>query len=244
MPVSVQCGECGKNLRAPDALAGKTAKCPLCGAVISVPGTSVTGTIEDEIVELVDAVEAQDVSPNRRPCPMCGEMIVATAVKCRFCGEVLDESAGSVIGQSKRQPGALSEADKSEIAVFRRNAHWTGGFIIFFAFVFFLVAASIGGQRGGRQPEVLRFILLGMGLGWLVLGVCLCRKQLWAAYVLGVLSALSMAGNLMQRNLLGAFFAGAIALECYQITKFGRALRDRGIPLNTRELMEFQKGRS
>lgn len=27
---------------------------------------------------------------NRRPCPMCGEMIVATAATCRFCGEVFD----------------------------------------------------------------------------------------------------------------------------------------------------------
>jgi predicted RNA-binding Zn-ribbon protein involved in translation (DUF1610 family) len=26
----------------------------------------------------------------RRPCPMCGETILATAVKCRFCGEVFD----------------------------------------------------------------------------------------------------------------------------------------------------------
>ena len=26
----------------------------------------------------------------RRPCPMCGEMIVATAAKCRFCGAIFD----------------------------------------------------------------------------------------------------------------------------------------------------------
>ena len=26
----------------------------------------------------------------RRPCPMCGETILASAVKCRFCGEVFD----------------------------------------------------------------------------------------------------------------------------------------------------------
>jgi hypothetical protein len=29
---------------------------------------------------------------DRKPCPACGEMIMATAVKCRYCGEVFDET--------------------------------------------------------------------------------------------------------------------------------------------------------
>jgi predicted RNA-binding Zn-ribbon protein involved in translation (DUF1610 family) len=33
--------------------------------------------------------ESSQVEP-RRPCPMCGETILASAVKCRFCGEVFD----------------------------------------------------------------------------------------------------------------------------------------------------------
>lgn len=36
--------------------------------------------------------------PNRKPCPACGEMIVATASKCRFCGEILDARALKVKG--------------------------------------------------------------------------------------------------------------------------------------------------
>jgi hypothetical protein len=29
--------------------------------------------------------------PPREPCPFCGELILATAIKCRFCGRFLDE---------------------------------------------------------------------------------------------------------------------------------------------------------
>lgn len=35
---------------------------------------------------------AEGAAPVRRPCPMCGEMIVATAAKCRFCGAIFDRS--------------------------------------------------------------------------------------------------------------------------------------------------------
>jgi hypothetical protein len=34
--------------------------------------------------------EASDAP--RRPCPICGEMIVATAAKCRFCDAIFDET--------------------------------------------------------------------------------------------------------------------------------------------------------
>jgi hypothetical protein len=32
----------------------------------------------------------EPVPEARKPCPMCGETILASAVKCRFCGEVFD----------------------------------------------------------------------------------------------------------------------------------------------------------
>ena len=38
---------------------------------------------------------------NRRPCPMCGEMILVNAVKCRFCGEVFDDDLKGV--ETKKQ---------------------------------------------------------------------------------------------------------------------------------------------
>lgn len=36
MPITVVC-HCGRNLKAPDSLAGRVAKCPKCGAMLDVP---------------------------------------------------------------------------------------------------------------------------------------------------------------------------------------------------------------
>ena len=47
--------------------------------------------------------------PHRRPCPICGEMIVAKAAKCRFCGEIFDESmkAQNARGRNLRDDGLV-----------------------------------------------------------------------------------------------------------------------------------------
>jgi molecular chaperone DnaK (HSP70) len=41
----------------------------------------------------------------RKPCPMCREMILANAVKCRFCGEIFDESLPRAPGRKKGKKG-------------------------------------------------------------------------------------------------------------------------------------------
>ena len=72
MPIKVSCS-CGKTLTAPDAAAGKKAKCPACGQIVPVPA------VVQEVVQEAEAigVEAQDrQTPLRRPparsLPMLG----------------------------------------------------------------------------------------------------------------------------------------------------------------------------
>ena len=53
MPISVTC-PCGKKLNAPDTLAGKRAKCPVCKELVEIPEP--LEVIEDEI-EFIDDAE-------------------------------------------------------------------------------------------------------------------------------------------------------------------------------------------
>jgi hypothetical protein len=114
MPISFSCGQCGKRLKAPDSAAGKTSKCPGCGAPVTCPEpvyeAEPVEPQKPDVPEILDDVDPyrdlDDGTPyqveepplpaqapeRRRPCPMCGEMILATAAKCRFCGEVFDET--------------------------------------------------------------------------------------------------------------------------------------------------------
>ena len=53
----------------------------------------------------------------RRPCPMCGEMIVATAAKCRYCGEIFDPSLKKARKKGKRHDAEAENLAGGDIAV-------------------------------------------------------------------------------------------------------------------------------
>jgi predicted RNA-binding Zn-ribbon protein involved in translation (DUF1610 family) len=85
---------------APDTAAGKRTKCPKCGGAIQIPTAAPAEEIVDAEPDFSSpytdddfAVEPPAKLPDevdRKPCPKCGEMIARNAMKCRFCGEVLD----------------------------------------------------------------------------------------------------------------------------------------------------------
>src|SRR5262245_43365033 len=113
MSIKVTCPSCGNKIKAPDSAAGKKGACPQCKGVVHIPVPEVEAeVVEAEAVDpapesmpswLLESrgtipLEGGDPSPatasepgeNRRPCPACGEFIAATALKCRFCGEIFD----------------------------------------------------------------------------------------------------------------------------------------------------------
>jgi predicted RNA-binding Zn-ribbon protein involved in translation (DUF1610 family) len=140
VPISFECHQCGKKLKAPDNAVGKTSKCPACGAKVTCPEPIYDAELEagpsplagtpggagvDPHADLDDGkpYELRDPDPvpapvteaPRRPCPMCGEMILASAAKCRFCGEVFDPT----LKKSRKRKVSPEESDLSggDIAV-------------------------------------------------------------------------------------------------------------------------------
>ena len=109
MTINVQCPACGTRLKVGDEAAGKAGKCPDCGGPVQIPeaiydaedvaedvggGFDFPGiqsdTDEYRLAPEPAAPASSASSDSRRPCPMCGEMVVFSAAKCRFCGEVFD----------------------------------------------------------------------------------------------------------------------------------------------------------
>jgi predicted RNA-binding Zn-ribbon protein involved in translation (DUF1610 family) len=133
MPISFQCPNCGKKLKAPDSAAGTTSTCPSCGSKLTCPeplydaevvemgpppgkpaGFDPFGDIDDDKPRgLPQPAAAEPSSEGRRPCPMCGEMIVATAAKCRYCGEVFDSTLKKAKGKKKSKKHGPEDEDLS-----------------------------------------------------------------------------------------------------------------------------------
>jgi predicted RNA-binding Zn-ribbon protein involved in translation (DUF1610 family) len=74
---------------------------------------------DDDPYQLADPDPALKAPPEaQKPCPMCGETIIASAIKCRHCGEVLDPKLKK--GKSKKRRKSASVGG-SGLAGSRRN---------------------------------------------------------------------------------------------------------------------------
>ncbi|MEX2316811.1 MAG: hypothetical protein WD669_06645 [Pirellulales bacterium] len=125
MPIEVTCPSCNRRFNAPDNAAGKKAKCPQCGGVIAIPIAAPppppptedifdaefdpNRPFADEDFEVEPPVQIASIGSTgiQKPCPMCGEMIQASAVKCRFCGEIFDP----LLKKKAKRAGSSSEDD-------------------------------------------------------------------------------------------------------------------------------------
>jgi predicted RNA-binding Zn-ribbon protein involved in translation (DUF1610 family) len=180
MPISFTCAACGKKLKAPDNAAGKASKCPGCGAAVLCPepvydaeliaetpgGPDPFGDLDaDQPYAMAPEPVQAPAAEARRPCPMCGEMIVATAAKCRFCGEVFDPTL------KKAKKGGKAGHMQS-VASAQRNLL----ICIFLQIVTYLTLLALGQAVQGKPPDpalsifilIDAAVLLAAGVGGII----------------------------------------------------------------------------
>jgi hypothetical protein len=132
MPISFSCHQCGRSLKAPESAAGKSTKCPGCAATVTCPDAVYDAELLVAPTSRADAYGVADRDPDgayaaagppvgaavdpeaRRPCPMCGEMIIATAAKCRFCGEIFDATLKKAgLGLGGKEARSIASAQRN-----------------------------------------------------------------------------------------------------------------------------------
>jgi TM2 domain-containing membrane protein YozV len=128
------CPACKTSLKARDQDTGARFTCPACGQRLQIPGPppgatktdrepsfptankTVLGTIEPDVRRSGGDHLYSD--QRRVPCPFCGEEILPSAVKCRFCEEWLDRCRRRSTSRREREG---NESDKLILPAFLFN---------------------------------------------------------------------------------------------------------------------------
>ncbi|MBI5760669.1 MAG: DUF4190 domain-containing protein [Planctomycetales bacterium] len=89
----------------------------------------------------------------RKPCPMCGEMIVASAIICRFCGETVDKAHAAPAEQGDATGGVIPYKNAPALI-----AYYCGVFSIIPCFPIGIVALVLGimGLKKAKQNPLVR----------------------------------------------------------------------------------------
>jgi len=152
MAIEFHCDHCGKFLSTDESKAGRQAKCPGCGEMVTVPQPT-GGESGDE-----PRHESPSVPPvgGTRPCPMCGADVPAGAKSCPACGEELNVGSGPQAGAPARFE--VGEAISTGWEITKRNL----GFLVALVVVAILlnlvvqlpgIAASVMAQMEVQQGQ-------------------------------------------------------------------------------------------
>ncbi len=94
--VKFNCEHCNQPLEAPRDMLGSIVDCPKCQQSVVIPETA-------SIIEPTSPAFPPPPVPKTKLCPFCSEEIQTSAVKCKHCGEFLDEKSKPKEEQIKAQ---------------------------------------------------------------------------------------------------------------------------------------------
>jgi predicted RNA-binding Zn-ribbon protein involved in translation (DUF1610 family) len=124
MSIIVTCSTCGAHLKVADSSLGKKVLCPKCDAEITIVGTKEAPNPATRVVRqkqqvaILERDEDEFQSPPARrmkECDFCGEQVLATAKKCKHCGETLDPALRAA-DEAKRLAKAAGRGSGSAAA--------------------------------------------------------------------------------------------------------------------------------
>lgn len=106
------------------------------------------------------ASSATDAAVPRRPCPACGEMIIMSALKCRFCGEAFDPGLKK---KQRRRGGDDDELTPVEIllAILCTNI----------ACIFGIVWLVMGKPKGIKMIGLCVLVIVALFVLWMIASV-------------------------------------------------------------------------
>ncbi|HKQ49190.1 MAG TPA: hypothetical protein VJZ71_14055 [Phycisphaerae bacterium] len=171
--IVIKCG-CGTNMRVRASAAGKKAKCPKCGGVMTIPAMAAAPRIVRSTPAPSPEAAPSDLSdllpiepaPSAEPtggmrCPQCKVLMAAGAKICISCG--YNVATGKTLKTSDGSPGKVAVAAKS-LGTFALGTVLSGAGAAIGGLVWFLVAwyanLSVGYVAWGIG------VLAGLGMIW------------------------------------------------------------------------------
>lgn len=139
MPIRFDCPSCGRSLQVSESSAGEHVTCPNCRNSLTVPedvvdaetfgDTSAPSPSDSSRSSEREENDRREIighaSNDRRPCPMCGEMIPVKAAKCRFCGEIFDPELRRM-EEKKKIPSSDADMGTGEWVLVILPCSWIG----------------------------------------------------------------------------------------------------------------------
>lgn len=195
MTIEFNCPSCSKVLKTADDKAGLSAKCPGCGQVLVVPASKSEAFRPEPEPEGKDgwddwsenegqAADKEEFAPpqrKKRPCPMCGQEIMAAARLCRHCGERFDDGKSVPAGSGKFAPTTIEAGEVLSVAwgIYKENIGMAIVGMIVPGAISFLVSLLIGGALGllmvlmsqqGLNPNDLEPMssIVNQLVGWII----------------------------------------------------------------------------
>ena len=180
--IDFKCPACAQDLQAPTSMSGETIDCPNCTKPLIVPAiqpsTQRTYTPPQKpklTIPKGGLAGATSQSQTEKPCPMCGESILAVAKKCKHCGSMLD---GTQNAQNVTVTGKDPFAEYHTPIQGKKKGKLTFIGICGIGFGILAMVASISGCLVGNNPnagEGLLWTFL-VGLGFMVASSLWARK--------------------------------------------------------------------